>query len=241
MLLGQDEEGASNLIPRANILQSFVYADEKTEKYIIPQAKRFLLDSGAFTFMQNHPGNIDWNQYVKDYADFIVRNDVQHFFELDIDPIVGYDNVLRLRADLERRAGRPSIPVWHKSRGMEAFDEMCENYPYVAIGGIVSKEFTRDEWRLFPSFITRAHRKGAKIHGLGFTALASLPKYHFDSVDSTAWVMGNKFGAVYHFNGHGLDKFSKPPGMRMASARDVAIQNFTEWAKFAEYAERAFR
>lgn len=35
------------------ILQSFYYADEFTEKIIIPNAKEFLLDSGAFTFMQN--------------------------------------------------------------------------------------------------------------------------------------------------------------------------------------------
>lgn len=237
MLLGQDQEGASNLISTANILQSFFYADDITEKYIIPQAKRFLLDSGAFTFMQTNPAGVDWNDYVKRYAEFINRNHVERFFELDIDPIIGYENVLKLRQDLERRTGKQCIPVWHKSRGMDAFDVMCENYDYVSIGGIVSKEIKQSEWRFFPDFINRAHRKGARIHGLGFTAVSALHKYHFDSVDSTAWVTGNRFGGVYQYKHGTIIKHNKPEGMRMADARTLAIHNFREWVRFADFAE----
>ena len=237
MLLGQDQEGASNLISTANILQSFFYADDITEKYIIPQAKRFLLDSGAFTFMQTNPAGVDWNDYVKRYAEFINRNHVERFFELDIDPIIGYENVLKLRQDLERRTGKQCIPVWHKSRGMDAFDVMCENYDYVSIGGIVSKEIKQSEWRFFPEFINRAHRKGARIHGLGFTAVSALHKYHFDSVDSTAWVTGNRFGGVYQYKHGTIIKHNKPEGMRMADARTLAIHNFREWVRFADFAE----
>lgn len=221
-----------------HILESFYYADEFTEK-MIPYFGQFLLDSGAFTLFTNKSkgNNIVWEEYVDRYADFIIRNKVERFFELDIDMLIGNDRVAALRRRLERKAGRPCIPVWHKSRGREAFIRMCDEYKYVAIGGIVSKEITTQEYKYFPWFINEAHRCKAKIHGLGFTALSLLPKYHFDSVDSTAWTTGNRFGAVYYFNGHTMKKRIKGEGQRLKDSRAVAINNFNEWVKFQQYAE----
>lgn len=231
-------EGGRNesVFTDANILQSFFYCDEFSEQVIIPKAKRFLLDSGAFTFFSSGKG-IDWNDYLKSYADFIKRNKVEHFFELDIDPLVGYKRVLDFRNRLEDMIGKPTIPVWHKSRGKDEFLKMCEEYSYVAIGGIVSKEITQSEYPAFKWFISEAHKRGAKIHGLGFTNLKGLEEYKFDSVDSTAWVSGNRFGGIYQFNGKTLIKHNKPQGKKMADYKKVALHNFQEWVKFCEYAE----
>lgn len=224
-----------------HILESFYYADEFTEK-MIPYFGKFLLDSGAFTlFSDKSKGKgIIWEEYVDKYADFIVRNKVERFFELDIDKLVGGEKVLELRRRLENKAGRPCIPVWHKFRGKDNFLRMCEEYRYVAIGGIVSKEIKPDEYKYFPWFIRKAHEAGAKIHGLGFTALQGLPKYHFDSVDSTAWTTGNRFGAVYRFNGTTMVKINKGEGQRLKDSRAVAVNNFNEWVKFQRYAETHF-
>lgn len=220
-----------------NILSSFYYADEWVEK-MIPYFKNFLLDSGAFTFLQQGK-NVNWEEYIKKYAAFINRNNVKHFFELDIDKIVGYDKMIYYRKMLEDLTGKPVIPVWHKSRGKEKFLEMCEEYDYVSIGGIVSKEITMKEYPVFSYLINEAHKRGAKIHGLGFTNLKGLEKYHFDSVDSTAWVSGNRFGAVYYFDGRTMQKVNKPQGKRLANnGKDVAVHNFKEWVKFCDYAER---
>ena len=224
-----------------SILESFYYADEWTEK-MIPVFGKFLLDSGAFTMMMNSSkaGGVNWDEYVDRYADFIVRNKVERFFELDIDKIVGYERVLALRRRLEKKAGRQCIPVWHRSRGKEKFLRMCADYKYVAIGGIVSKEITPDCYKYFPWFINEAHKRGAKIHGLGFTAMACLPKYHFDSVDSTAWTTGNRFGLVYKFDGRTMVKIKKGDGQCLKDSRAVAIHNFNEWVKFQRYAETHF-
>lgn len=219
-----------------SILESFYYADEWTE-WAIPKLKNFMLDSGAFTFMTSHKGKVDWNDYLRKYADFINKNDVKLFYELDIDSIVGYDKVLEMRKWLEAETGKKPIPVWHKSRGKEEFLKMCDEYGYVAIGGIVSKEISRQEYKYFPWFINEAHKRGAKIHGLGFTNLEGIRKYHFDSVDSTSWTTGNRFGAVYRFNGRTMEKFDKKEGQRLADSRAVAINNFNEWVKFQKYAE----
>lgn len=221
-----------------HILESFFYADEWTEK-MIPHFGKFLLDSGAFTLFSDRTKGkgIVWEEYVDRYADFIVRNNVELFFELDIDKLIGYDKVIELRRRLEKKAGRPCIPVWHKFRGWDNYVRMCDEYKYVSIGGIVSKEIVQKDYKYFPRFINVAHKAGAKIHALGFTAVASLPKYHFDSVDSTAWTTGNRFGAVYYFDGKTMKKRNKGEGQRLKDSRAAAINNFNEWVKYQQYAE----
>lgn len=218
------------------ILESFFYADADTER-LIPYMGDFLLDSGAFTFMQNTGTRINWDDYIERYAAFIKQNNVQKFFELDIDSVVGYEKVLQYRKKLEQLVGRQSIPVWHKSRGIEEYKRHCYEYPYVSIGGYVIKEIKPDEYKNFPAMIRYAHQNNAKVHCLGFTKLSDLEKYHFDSVDSTAWTTGNRFGYVYKFDGRTVKKIDVPKGKRLADAKTVALINFQEWVKFQKYAE----
>lgn len=107
----------------------------------------------------------------------------------------------------------------------------------MAIGGIVTKEITRQDYQYFPGLLNIAKERGAKVHGLGFTNLEGLKKYKFYSVDSTAWIYGNRGGYVYWFDGTTLQKRAAAPGQRL-KARDVGIHNFNEWVKFSKYAER---
>lgn len=218
------------------ILESFYYVDADTER-LLPYYGDFLLDSGAFTFMQGKGGSPDWDEYVKRYADFIKRNNVEKFFELDIDSVVGYDRVKEIRRKLENLVGRQSIPVWHISRGVQEFRKMADEYPYVAIGGIVSKEITPDKYDAFIPLIKEAHKRQAKIHGLGFTHIDKLQKYHFDSVDSTAWTTGNRFGYLYYFDGKTMRKKDVPKGHRLGDSRKAALNNYTEWIKYQKWAE----
>lgn len=222
---------------RPYILESFYYADEDTER-LLPYFGDFLLDSGAFTFMMNTKSHVDWSDYLKRYANFINRNNVEKFFELDIDSVVGYKKVLEYREALEEMTGKRCIPVWHKSRGIKEFQRMCKEYDYAAIGGIVSGEIKSNQYGAFPMMIQEAHRNGCKLHGLGFTNLAWLPKCHWDSVDSTAWTTGNRFGFVYKFTGQTMKKIDCPKGKRIGKSREVALINYLEWIKFQQYAER---
>lgn len=188
--------------------------------------------------MQGKGGSPNWDEYVERYADFIIRNNVKKYFELDIDCVVGYEKVKQIRAKLERLTGRPSIPVWHLSRGLDDFKGMCNDYDYVAIGGIVSGEIKSTKYSAFPALIEEAHKRGSKIHGLGFTALDWLKTCHFDSVDSTAWTTGNRFGFLYYFDGHTMRKKDAPKGHRIGKAREAALNNYIEWIKFQKYAEK---
>lgn len=218
------------------ILESFYYADEDTER-LLPYFGDFLLDSGAFTFMSNAKSHVSWDEYIEKYAAFIKKNNIRKYFELDIDSIVGYEKVLEYRKRLESMVGWSCIPVWHKSRGVKEFSRMCEEYDYAAIGGIVAKEIKPEQYSAFPPMIREAHKRGCKLHGLGFTSLEWLPKCHFDSVDSTAWTTGNRFGFIYQFNGKTMVKHDVPKGKRLGDSRRVALINYTEWIKFQKYAE----
>lgn len=226
----------------AYILQSFYYADEFTERYIIPNASDFMLDSGAFTFMggldyKDNSNGVDFYEYAERYADFITRNNVEKFFELDVDSCVGYEKVLELRRYLEKKTNRQTIPVWHSTRGKDEFLRSCDEYPYVALGGIVGGEWNSKAEKYIPWFITEAHKRKAKIHGLGYTKLASLKNFHFDSVDSTAWTTGNRYGFVYKFDGKTMQKIDVPKGKRIGDVKGVALNNYIEWIKFQRYAE----
>lgn len=196
-----------------------------------------MLDSGAFTFMENAKIRANWYEYLERYADFIKRNKVKKFFELDIDSVVGYDKVKKLRKRLESMTGAQSIPVWHSGRGVEEFLNHCDEYQYVALGGIVGNEWDSKAEKFMPWFIREAHRRGAKIHGLGYTKLSKLEKFHFDSVDSTAWTTGNRFGYIYKFNGKTMTKKDAPKGTRISDPRGAALVNYIEWCKFQKWAE----
>lgn len=211
-----------NALQSINILESFYYLRKNDEfMTIVKYLGSFMLDSGAFTFISgNHNVKINWDEYVNEYAAFINKHDVKLFFELEI------------------LTGKKTIPVWHRNRGKDYFIHMCKNYPYVALGGVVTKEIPIQRYETyFPWFIMTAHENGAKIHGLGYTRISNLKKYHFDSVDSTAWIYGNLGGYLYKFNPStfSFEHLSKD-GYRLKS-RESAVHNFNEWVKFCKYAE----
>ena len=197
----------------------------------------FLLDSGAFTFMNSQKGKIDFDEYLTRYINFINKYDIKYFFELDVDSIVGYEKVKQLRKRLENETGKKCIPVWHKSRGKEEYLKMCEEYDYVAIGGIVTKEITKEQYSFFPWFINEAHKRGCKIHGLGFTDTNLLQKYHFDSVDSTAWLSGSRFEHVYYFDNGVMKNKTPQRDKKTVHYKLIDEQNVNEWLKFQRYAE----
>ena len=67
-------------------------------------------------------------------------------------------------------------------------------------------------------FIDQAHSAGTCIHGLGFTNTTLLPFLKFDSVDSTTWLSGSRFGQIYFFNGKQMVYRNPPKGMRAKNA-----------------------
>lgn len=224
-------------------LESF-YSMQDWEKSFVGKFGKFMLDSGAFTFMQKAK-KIVWDEYIEQYAEFINKYDVKLFFELDIDGLIGLDNVEKLRSKLERLTNKQPIPVWHINRGKDYFIDMCKNYPYVALGGIAGAgdvATRKKAMKYFPWFINTAHKYNAKIHGLGFTQTNKLDVYNFDSVDSTTWTNAGRFGEIHRFNGKFIERITSiEKGQKIRNLKNpstAAIHNFKEWLKFQDYARK---
>lgn len=218
------------------------YWEHKGGKYgTYVRQEKHILDSGAFSAFSGKNNSFDWDSYVKKYANFILQNNIQRFFELDIDVVVGLTKVEYYRSYLEDRTGRQPIPVWHASRGKDYFLKMCENYPYVAIGTTSAMEEgkrIRQNPMILKWFIDYAHNAGSRIHGLGFTSTKYLPFLNFDSVDSTTWLSGARYGQIYEFRDGQMIYHNPPKGMRATNHDLSNHHNFNEWIKFQQYAER---
>lgn len=218
----------------SNVLESFFYFKDWQIPYL-KAWKNFMLDSGAFTFMNSlKSAKIDWDAYVESYAAFINKHDIKLFFELDIDCLVGITEVERLRSKLENLTGKQSIPVWHVSRGVDYFLKMCSEYKYVAIGGIVTKEIKSKDYGKLQWFTNTAHKHDCKIHCLGFTSMKWLPELRFDSVDSTNWKNGRRFGQMHFFKNGIIESISYPN--KRAKYHEVDAHNLLEWIMFQKYA-----
>ena len=158
------------------ILFSFASAQggsKKSEKIMTsvrkPYCKDYLLDSGALPFFtKGHSKTMaEWDRYVDSYIDFINAWDVHHFFELDIDRIVGLEKVEEFRRRIESKTGKQSIPVWHSNRGWQYFVNMCKEYSYVSIGGIAKNPNGKAIEKIFLGSFRRPIGPGRRFLGWG--------------------------------------------------------------------------
>ena len=227
-------------------LESFFNYSKTKEFSSLEVGKGLLIDSGAFSFMNaksTKVGKVNLDYYVDAYIDFLKVQKTDYYFELDVDSIKGLNYVEQVRRKLESKVGKPCIPVWHKSRGIEYFKGLCRDYQYIAIGGLVSKEIKRSEYSKLIPLVKYAHSNNCKIHGLGFTAPSWLRRIHWDSVDSTSWSGSTRFGRVYTFKeAEGNITYIDAPyiGKRIKAEerKDISKRNFREWVKFQKFADR---
>lgn len=214
-------------------LESFYYYND-WQKSLLKQSELFLIDSGAFTFMNSKKqASINWYNYLDRYAKFIRDNNIKHYFELDIDVVVGYKEVIRMRKYLENKTYKKSIPVWHKSRGLDEWIKMCKEYDYVAIGGFVVKEIKKKEYKYIHYLLDIARKHNTKVHGLGFTG-NNVNEYKFYSVDSTSWIGGTRYGQIFIYKNGKLITHRKKD-KRTIHYIEVDKHNLKEWIKYQKY------
>lgn len=219
------------------MLESFYYILPWQFDWIKTNNTRFILDSGAFSFMN---GKVDvtnsLQQYISDYIKCINENSIKNYIELDLDSIMPLKDVEKIRFDIESKTHVKSIPVWHASRGEDYFHDMCKEYETVAIGGIVTKEIPKSKFGIFHNLINIAHKYGCSIHGLGIGSPTVIQKYNFDSVDSTAWLAGSIGKKLYHFDGLQLKPHTNKTG-KLTQYKLMDSHNVTEWMKYSKFME----
>jgi len=224
------------------LLESFFYIKEWQMDFLKTR-KLFLLDSGAFSFI-NTGKRTDWHHFADKYGQFVKDHNIKNYFELDIDQIIGVGPTRKLRDRLEKRVGWQSIPVWHTVRGTGEWENLCKEYDYVStsLSGFTdtSRWFRKNKHAPLKYFLDISQRHNTKVHGLGFTAIPKLHEHsRLYSVDSTSWLMGTRAGFLAVFRNGRMERIAKGDGQRLAIDKREAIDrnNFNEWLKFQKYAE----
>lgn len=190
-----------------------------------------IIDSGAHSFQKGKV--VDWESYTQEYADWIRKVDcdkIVGYFEMDVDVIIGYDNVLKLR-DVLNSASDKIIPVWHKNRGIEEFKRQCTDTKgkVIAITGFRNEDISDDQYGMFLKY---AWSKGKKVHCLGMTRKKVLDKVPFDYVDSSSWKQAGRYGTIKKFvNG----KLVTVNAKGKYKTKELSMINFYEFVKFARY------
>ena len=179
-------------------LSSFYHMNKRQEEMINAMNKEnFLLDSGAFTFRMRGLKGLNIDEYTENYIQFINKHDIKYFFEMDIDKDEkSYKKVLELRKRIEENTGKKCIPVWHDTRGIQAWLDIIEEYDYVAIGGITSTDGKKQE--IVKELIKLANKKKVKVHLLGYNR-KDLLEYNAYSCDATSW-NGAKYGGMWNWD-----------------------------------------
>ena len=197
-----------------------IVGDLKRAKQKKPGYYRFFLDSGAFTFFtesNKQDKSMNPDVYFQEYLEFLKEH--HHIFdivaELDL-TMVPYKQVLEWRRKLIEVVGPKLLTCWHLAWGDQVWQEMCadKRHKWIATS---SEVIAGKSLGLTTRYIAEAHRNGKLIHGFGQTRIQTDLKFmKFDSIDSTSWLRGDKFGATFIFKGGkmivlntGMDKAQK--------------------------------
>jgi hypothetical protein len=197
-----------------------------------------LIDSGAHSFQKGF--KVDFYEFTKEYAQWIIENDCDQmtgYFEMDIDNLIGYDEVKKLRAILEAAHPTKIIPVWHATRGVEEFEKMCEEYAgrIVAISAIRNKDISDDQYMMF---LKTAKKYGCKVHALGMTRTNLLNKVPFDYTDSSTWKQTGNYGGFAKFTGCKMKVVSAAGGLKTYY---LDFHNLKEFMKMQQYFEAKYK
>ena len=215
------------------VLESF-YNMEKRYYPLLSDSKDLLIDSGIFYYNTNRK-RTDFISYCDSYIDFLNAHGIDKFFEMDVDSIEGFEKAKMYTKRIETGTGKPVIPIWHINRGIDNYKGICRDYDYIAIGLTSTKEIKAKEYNKLIPLIDYAHSKGTKVHGLGFTALKWMPKLKFDSVDSSSWSAGRRYGVIWGFDTKKGEMRQTRPKLKNWDWREITKHNYTQWRKYQKY------
>jgi len=212
----------------------------KKETLVLHKYKDFLLDSGAFAFFGGHQ-KISIDLYIDNYIEFINKNNIANFFELDLYtlPQYGIQSTEKIRAKIMQQTLKKPIPVFHYMLGFDYFKMLCDNFEYIAISasGKYTSAWTRQRPDILKAMVQYANSRNTKVHDLGYTNLKELHNIPFYSVDSTSWLAGVRYCQIHFFNGATITQKQKPENTRQKNYKLINTHNFHEWIKFQKYAD----
>lgn len=159
---------------------------------------RVFADSGAFSAWRSGK-SID----LEAYAGWLERWGDLFDLYANLDVIGDAEGTAANQAALEAHGLSP-LPTLHYGVGWERFDEVVSERPeYVAFGGMVGRMTYEhnDVMRWCVAGLRRTSEAGIKVHGFGVTRWNAIWDLPWQSVDSTTWQNGSRYGSLLLFTG----------------------------------------
>ncbi len=163
-------------------------------KYFTQPYPDVFADSGGFSAMTQGV-EIKWQEY----AQWVKRYSHLLTVYANLDEIGNAEATLANQKRLED-AGLNPLPVFHTGEDWQYLERYIEQYPYIALGGMVPHMRAAD--KLMP-WIIKAFKmaKGkAVFHGFGATSWEVMSQLPWYSVDSSSWGQGFRFGIIPLFD-----------------------------------------
>jgi len=182
---------AATVMPPNNILCSYHYFKKKPDLIKECLAKHFdvFIDSGAFS--ANTKGvNIN----IDEYCMFLKDTGVTTYAGLDV---IGDAKATKENIEyMIREFDLDPIPTFHLGSNIDDLKEMVDNYPYIALGGLVWTAGVRSHLNQVWHYI-QTHNPKLRVHGFGTTNIELIREYPWYSVDSSSYKFCKRFGLQY--------------------------------------------
>jgi hypothetical protein len=163
---------------------------------VFPARPEVFVDSGAFSAKTQGE-----EIHLPSYCQFIRDNAEVIDWYANLDVIGSAEETWQNQKAMEKRGLEP-IPVFHVNEDWEYLERYVEEYPLVALGGLVPHMRYTD--RIMP-WLVKAFKIGegkCVFHGFGVTSWDLLSRLPWYSFDSTTWRNPKRYGKLTLFEGH---------------------------------------
>jgi len=139
-----------------------------------------------FSYVQND----EYKKYRKSYIDFLCKNKegITTYSNMDV---INNAELTWENQKIMEDAGLNPIPVFHLGCDEKWLKFYINNYPYIALGGLIPNPTTTLRpilSRLFKEYILDDSGKPkVKVHGFACTAIPLMLEFPWYSVDSSSW------------------------------------------------------
>lgn len=180
------------------LVSYFYYKDHDLAKWLRDEFEepwpRLFGDSGAYS-ADARGETID----VDDYMAWVRRWEPLMDVYANVDVIGDPEGTWRNQQYIESHGLSP-LPVFHVGTPYEYLDRLCDNYDYLALGGMVPYALRHPTLmrHLIRSFKIIGDR--ARVHGFGVSGQKILRSFPWFSVDSSSWCGGIKYGRANVFD-----------------------------------------
>ncbi len=188
--------GASSIIKESSFLSSYFYIlRNKTAiiEFCMGNKIPHFLDSGAFSAM--HSGaEIDIDAYI----DFIKEHGAKFEKVAALDCIGDWKGTEK-NLQYMRGKGVNPIPVFHTNEPFDYLDNLLKENDYLCLGVTGSKLRQPQIIAWLVEVFKRRERinPACKMHGFALTSAKIMKYFDWDTCDSTRYLSGMKFGAIF--------------------------------------------